>query len=183
MAADLDRQYKANPSAAGPLHCIPIVIKDNFNTFDMPTTGGNIGMKRSQPATDAFTVAKIRKSGALILGKTNLSEFARGGISLSSLGGQTRNPYDLTRTPGGSSGGTGAALAANFAVLGTGSDTGQSIRSPASANSLVGVRPTRGLVSRSGVIPNSETQDEVGPIARKRDRRGCAARRDGRLRR
>jgi Asp-tRNA(Asn)/Glu-tRNA(Gln) amidotransferase A subunit family amidase len=87
-------------------------------------------------------------------------------MSLSSLGGQVLNPYDLTRTPGGSSGGTGAAIAANFAVLGTGSDTGQSIRSPASANSLVGIRPTRGLVSRSGVIPNSQTQDEVGPIAR-----------------
>ena len=132
----------------------------------MPTTGGNVGMKHSQPSADAFTVAKIRKAGALILAKTNLSEFARGGMSLSSLGGQTLNPYDLTRTPGGSSGGTGAALAANLAVLGTGSDTGQSIRSPASANSLVGIRPTRGLVSRSGVIPNSETQDEVGPIAR-----------------
>ena len=165
-AAEMDRQYKANPSSAGPLHCIPIAIKDNFNTFDMPTTGGHVGMKRSQPPADAFTVAKIRRAGALILAKTNLSEFARGGMSLSSLGGQTLNPYDLTRTPGGSSGGTGAALAANLAVLGTGSDTGQSIRSPASANSLVGIRPTRGLVSRSGVIPNSETQDEVGPIAR-----------------
>jgi amidase len=165
-AAEMDRQYKTNPSGAGPLHCIPTVIKDNFDTFDMPTTGGNVGMKQSQPLTDAFTVAKIRKAGALILGKTNLSEFARGGMSLSGLGGQTLNPYDLTRTPGGSSGGTGAALAANLAVLGTGSDTGQSIRSPASANSLVGIRPTRGLVSRSGVIPNSETQDEVGPIAR-----------------
>ena len=165
-AVEMDRQYKANPSGVGPLHCIPIVIKDNFNTVDMPTTGGHVGMKHSQPLSDAFTVAKILKAGALILGKTNLSEFARGGMSLSSLGGQTKNPYDLTRTPGGSSGGTGAALAANFAVLGTGSDTGQSIRSPASANSLVGVRPTRGLVSRSGVIPNSETQDEVGPIAR-----------------
>jgi Asp-tRNA(Asn)/Glu-tRNA(Gln) amidotransferase A subunit family amidase len=165
-AAEMDRQHKANPAAAGPLHCIPIVIKDNFDTFDMPTTGGYVGMKNSQPRDDAFTVAKIRTAGALILGKTNLSEFARGGMSLSSLGGQTLNPYDLTRTPGGSSGGTGAALAANLAVLGTGSDTGQSIRSPASANSLVGVRPTRGLVSRSGVIPNSETQDEVGPIAR-----------------
>ena len=108
----------------------------------------------------------MRKAGALILAKANMSEFARGGMSLSSLGGQTRNPYDLTRTPGGSSGGTGAALAANFAVLGTGSDTGQSIRSPASANNLVGIRPTRGLVSRSGVMPNSQTQDEVGPIAR-----------------
>ncbi len=165
-AADMDRQYKANPSSAGPLHCIPIVLKDNFDTFDMPTTGGHVGMRHSQPMRDAFTVGKIRKAGALIIGKTNLSEFARGGMSLSSLGGQTKNPYDLTRTPGGSSGGTGTALAANFAVLGTGSDTGQSIRSPASANGLVGIRPTRGLVSRSGLIPNSETQDEVGPLAR-----------------
>ena len=132
----------------------------------MPTTGGNVGMKNSQPSADAFTVARMRKAGALILAKANMSEFARGGMSLSSLGGQVLNPYDLTRTPGGSSGGTGAAVAANLALIGTGSDTGQSIRSPASANNLVGVRPTRGLVSRSGVIPNSQTQDEVGPIAR-----------------
>ena len=166
IAAEMDKQYRANPADAGPLHCIPIVLKDNFNTFDMPTTGGNAGMRNSVPPADAFTVAKIRKAGALILAKANMSEFARGGMSLSSLGGQVLNPYDLSRTPGGSSGGTGAAIAANFAVLGTGSDTGQSIRSPASANSLVGIRPTRGLVSRSGVIPNSQTQDEVGPIAR-----------------
>jgi Asp-tRNA(Asn)/Glu-tRNA(Gln) amidotransferase A subunit family amidase len=166
MAAEMDRQYKANRSGVGSLHCVPILLKDNFNTADMPTTAGNVGMKSSQPSTDAFTVAKIRKAGALILGKTNMSEFARGGMSLSSLGGQALNPYDLTRTPGGSSGGTGAAVAANLALIGTGSDTGQSIRSPASANSLVGVRPTRGLVSRSGVVPNSQTQDEVGPIAR-----------------
>jgi amidase len=165
-AAEMDRQYRANPSGAGSLHCIPIVLKDNFNTFDMPTTGGNVGMRNSVPPADAFTVARIRKAGALILAKANLQEFARGGMSISSLGGQVLNPYDLTRTPGGSSGGTGAAVAANFAALGTGSDTGQSIRSPASANSLVGIRPTRGLVSRSGVIPNSQTQDEVGPIAR-----------------
>ncbi len=165
-AAEMDRQYRANRSGTGSLHCIPTVLKDNFNTFDMPTTGGNAGMKNSVPAADAFTVARMRKAGALILAKANLQEFARGGMSISSLGGQVLNPYDLTRTPGGSSGGTGAALAANFAALGTGSDTGQSIRSPASANSLVGIRPTRGLVSRSGVIPNSQTQDEVGPIAR-----------------
>jgi amidase len=166
IAAEMDRQYKANPSGAGSLHCVPIVLKDNFNTADMPTTGGNVGMRNSQPSADAFTVARIRKAGALILAKANMSEFARGGMSLSSLGGQVLNPYDLTRTPGGSSGGTGAAVAANLALIGTGSDTGQSIRSPASANNLVGVRPTRGLVSRSGVIPNSQTQDEVGPIAR-----------------
>ena len=166
VAAEKDRQYKANPSGVGSLHCVPILLKDNFNTADMPTTAGHVGMKNSQPSADAFTVAKIRSAGALILGKANMSEFARGGMSLSSLGGQVLNPYDLTRTPGGSSGGTGAAVAANLALIGTGSDTGQSIRSPASANSLVGVRPTRGLVSRSGVVPNSETQDEVGPIAR-----------------
>ena len=166
IAAELDRAYRANPSGVGPLHCVPILLKDNFDTADMPTTAGNVSMKNSQPKADAFTVDKIRKAGALILGKTNLQEFARGGVSISSLGGQVLNPYDLTRTPGGSSGGTGAAVAANLALIGTGSDTGQSIRSPSSANNLVGIRPTRGLVSRSGLIPNSQTQDEVGPIAR-----------------
>ena len=166
IAAEMDRSYQASPTSAGALYCIPVILKDNFNTVDMPTTGGSISMKTSVPPADAFTVARIRKAGALILGKANLQEFARGGMSISSLGGQVRNPYDLSRTPGGSSGGTGAAIAANFAVLGTGSDTGQSVRSPASANNLVGIRPTRGLVSRSGVIPNSLTQDEVGPIAR-----------------
>jgi amidase len=166
VAAEMDRSYQASPASVGALHCIPVILKDNFNTVDLPTTGGNVSMKTSVPPADAFTVARIRKAGALILAKANLQEFARGGMSISSLGGQVRNPYDLSRTPGGSSGGTGAAIASNFAVLGTGSDTGQSIRSPASANNLVGIRPTRGLVSRSGVIPNSLTQDEVGPIAR-----------------
>jgi amidase len=166
IAAEMDRQYKANPGSAGALHCIPVILKDNYNTFDMPTSGGHVSMKESIPPADAFTVARMRKAGALILAKANLQEFARGGMSISSLGGQVLNPYDLTRTPGGSSGGTGVAIAANMAVLGTGSDTGQSIRSPASANNLVGVRPTRGLVSRAGVIPNSLTQDEIGPITR-----------------
>jgi amidase len=165
-AAEMDRQYRADPSAVGSLHCISLVLKDNFNTADMPTSGGNLSMKNSQPSADAFTVAKLRKAGALIIAKANLQEFARGGMSISSLGGQVLNPYDLTRTPGGSSGGTGASIAANLALAGTGSDTGQSIRSPSSANSLVGIRPTRGLVSRGGVIPNSLTQDEVGPLAR-----------------
>jgi amidase len=165
-AQKMDAQYKASGGKVGPLFCIPVLLKDNFNTFDMPTSGGNVAMKESQPSADAFTVDRIRKAGALILAKTNLQEFARGGVSNSSLGGQVLNPYDLTRTPGGSSGGTGAGLASNYAVLGTGSDTGQSIRSPAAATSLVGIRPTRGLVSRAGVIPNSSTQDEVGPLAR-----------------
>src|SRR6202171_4253592 len=165
-AAAMDRQYRDSKGRVGPLHCIPVILKDNYNTFDMPTSGGNLAMKTSLPPADAFTVARMRKAGALILAKANLQEFARGGMSISSLGGQVRNPYDLGRTPGGSSGGTGAAIAANFAVLGTGSDTGQSVRSPASANNLVGIRPTRGLVSRAGVIPNSLTQDELGPITR-----------------
>jgi Asp-tRNA(Asn)/Glu-tRNA(Gln) amidotransferase A subunit family amidase len=165
-AAKLDKLYKDSNGVVGSLHCIPIILKDNFNTNDMPTSGGNVAMKASVPPSDAFTVNKMRNAGAIILAKSNMQEFARGGVSISSLGGQVLNPYDLTRTPGGSSGGTGAAIAANFGVLGTGSDTGQSIRSPASANSLVGVRPTRGLISRSGVMPNSFTQDEIGPITR-----------------
>ncbi|MFI6081242.1 amidase family protein [Streptomyces sp. NPDC051217] len=165
VADDLDRRFRRS-GLTGPLHGIPIILKDNFDTFDMPTTGGNTAMRDSRPSADAFTVDKMRRAGALILAKANLQEFARGGNSLSSLGGQVLNPYDLGRTPGGSSGGTGAAIASNLAVLGTGSDTGQSIRSPASANSLVGVRPTRGLISRHGVMPNSITQDEIGPITR-----------------
>src|SRR5690606_25018164 len=111
-------------------------------------------------------VERIRLAGGVVIGKANLHELARGGLSLSSLGGQVLNPYDLSRTPGGSSGGTAAALAAGMAVLGIGTDTGQSVRSPASACCLVGVRPTRGLVSRAGLMPNSPTQDEAGPLAR-----------------
>jgi Asp-tRNA(Asn)/Glu-tRNA(Gln) amidotransferase A subunit family amidase len=165
-AARLDAPWRERKGEVGALHGIPVILKDNVDTFDLPTSGGNVAMKDSQPRADAFIVQRLRAAGALVLAKANLQEFARGGVSISSLGGQVRNPYDLTRTPGGSSGGTAAAIAANFALLGVGSDTGQSIRSPASANSLVGVRPTRGLVSRAGVMPNSFTQDEVGPITR-----------------
>ena len=149
-----------------PLQCIPVVLKDNYDTADMPTTGASLALKGMQPAKDAFTVARLRQAGAVILGKTNMHELAITGLTVSSLGGQTKNPYELTRTPGGSSGGTGAALAANFAAVGTGSDTVNSIRSPSSANSLVGIRPTRGLISRAGIIPCSFTQDAVGPITR-----------------
>jgi Asp-tRNA(Asn)/Glu-tRNA(Gln) amidotransferase A subunit family amidase len=145
---------------------VPLVLKDNFDTADLPTTGGSRTLAGSRPLRDAFTVQKLRAAGALILAKANLQELAMGGTTVSSLGGQTRNPYDLTRTPGGSSGGTAAAVAAGLALAGTGSDTGQSIRSPASATSLVGLRPTRGLVSRRGLIPVSATQDEAGPITR-----------------
>src|ERR1700694_1232970 len=149
-----------------PLSCVPMVLKDNFDTADMPTTAGSLALEGAQPESDAFAVKRLREAGALILGKANLSEFATGGISASSLGGQVKNPYDLTRTPGGSSGGTGAAVAAKFGGAGTGSYTGGSIRSPSSANSLVGIRPTRGLISRDGIVPVSFTQDTIGPMTR-----------------
>lgn len=164
IARALDAERKAK-GPRSPLHGVPVVLKDNYNTMDMPTTGGAKAMLGNQPAADAFTVAKLRAAGAVILAKVNLSEFAHGGVSISSLMGQTLNPYDLTRTPGGSSGGTGVAVAALFGIAGTGTDTGQSTRSPASANNLVGVRATFGLLSRSGIIPSSYTQDQTGPIA------------------
>jgi Asp-tRNA(Asn)/Glu-tRNA(Gln) amidotransferase A subunit family amidase len=161
----LDRDA-ARGATQAPLHCIPLILKDNFDTADMPTTGASLTLARSVPPDDAFVVKRFRAAGAIIVAKANLTELALTGVTVSSLGGQTLNPYDLTRTPGGSSGGTGAAIAAGFAVLGTGSDTGQSIRSPASANSIVGLRPTRGLVSRDGIMPFSVTQDEIGPMTR-----------------
>jgi amidase len=165
QADAFDKEYHRTHNL-GPLGCIPIVLKDNFDTADMPTTAGALTMKGAQPEKDAFAVSRLREAGAIVLGKANLQEFASGGISVSSLGGQVKNPYDLTRTPGGSSGGTGAAVAANFAMAGTGSDTGGSIRSPSSANSLVGLRPTRGLISRDGIVPVSFTQDTIGPMTR-----------------
>lgn len=165
-AAEIDRQLSGSRGTLRPLECIPVILKDNFDTADMPTTGGSLALAKSVPLRDAFVVSRLRNAGAVILAKANMTELALGGSTLSSMGGQTRNPYDLTRTPGGSSGGTGASIAASFGIIGTGSDTGQSIRSPASAQGLVGIRPTRGLVSRRGVIPASTTQDEVGPITR-----------------
>ncbi|KAF1951243.1 amidase signature enzyme [Byssothecium circinans] len=153
-------------NATGPLFCIPVLLKDNYDTEDMPTTGGSLALKESQPTEDAPSVTALKKAGAIILGKTNLHELALEGISVSSLGGQTINPYDPTRTPGGSSGGIGAAIASSFAVFGTGTDTVNSLRSPASANSLFSIRPTRGLITRTGIIPISYTHDVIGPIAR-----------------
>jgi Asp-tRNA(Asn)/Glu-tRNA(Gln) amidotransferase A subunit family amidase len=149
-----------------PLFCVPIFLKDNYDTADIITTGGCADLNASRPTIDAITVTALRKAGAVILGKTNMHELALEGLSVSSAGGQTLNPYDLTRTPGGSSGGTGVAVAASLAVLGTGSDTVNSLRSPASANNLFSIRSTHGLISRTGIIPISYTQDIAGPIAR-----------------
>src|ERR1700730_1053711 len=165
-AADhLDTAF-AKGGAVGPLHCVPVGLKDNYNPAQLPTTGGALSLEGARPDKDAFVVAQLRAAGAIVLAKTNMHEFALAGTTVSSLGGQTLNPYDLTRTPGGSSGGTGVAVAANLAMAGTGSDTVNSIRSPASANDLVGIRPTKGLVSLNGIMPVSSTQDAVGPLAR-----------------
>lgn len=162
-----DKDYAlAAGNGTGSLFCIPVLLKDNYDTKDMNTTGGCLDLADSQPIVDAPVVTAFENAGAIILGKTNLHELALEGLSVSSLGGQTVNPYDFTRTPGGSSGGTGAAIAASFAVFGTGTDTVNSLRSPASANSMFSVRPTRGLISRTGIIPISYTQDAIGPIAR-----------------
>lgn len=166
IADAFDERLQANNVSYGALFCIPTLLKDNYDTSEMPTTGGSRALRDSQPTEDAPVVKALKKADALILGKANLHELALEGLSVSSLGGQTTNPYDSTRTPGGSSGGTGAAVAASFAIWGTGTDTVNSLRSPASANSLFSCRPTRGLISRSGVVPISYTQDVLGPIGR-----------------
>lgn len=160
---DAERKQKGPRSL---LHGVPILVKDNFDTFDMPTTGGSKALAGSTPMYDAYTVKKLRAAGAIILAKTNLDEFARGGTGTSSLGGQTLNPYNLKKIPGGSSAGSGAGVAALFGQVGLGTETGSSIRHPSSKNNLVGFSPSEGLVSRQGVIPISITYDRSGPMAR-----------------
>lgn len=165
QADALDKE-RASKGPRGPLHGIPVLVKDNFDTKDMPTSGGALALATLQPAQDAHQVEKLRSAGAIILGKTAMHELAAGTTTISSLTGHTRNPYDLLRSPGGSSGGTGAAIAASFAAAGMGSDTCGSIRIPAAYQNLFGLRTTRGLASRTGVIPLSDTQDVAGPLAR-----------------
>ena len=150
----------------GPLHGIPILLKDNFDTKDMPTTGGCLALAGIVPKDDAFQVKKLRDAGAVLLGKVNLHELALGLTTVSSLGGQTHDAYDLTRAPGGSSGGSAVAATMNFAAATLGTDTSGSIRIPSSHNNVVGLRPSFGLSSRAGIIPFGHTQDTGGPIAR-----------------
>lgn len=164
-AEALDRE-RATQGVRGPMHGIPVILKDNYDTVDLPTTAGTLALAGNIAPDDAFQVRKLREAGAVIIGKANMHELASGITTISSMGGQTRNPYDPTRNPGGSSGGTGAAIAASFAAVGWGSDTCGSIRIPAAQNDLVGLRPTKGLSSIDGVIPLSHTQDVAGPLAR-----------------
>ena len=161
----LDAAYKAS-GPVGPLHGIPILVKDEIDTVGMPTTLGTVVFKDYRPPRDAFTIDKLRKAGAIILGKTTLSEFAAGD-TYGSMFGVTRNPYDLERTVGGSSGGSGAALSANFSTVAIGEETFASIRRPGAWNDLVALRPTPGLVSRTGMwdgYPSPLAQ--MGPMGR-----------------
>lgn len=163
-ARALDAERKAG-KVRGPLHGVPVVLKDNFDTADLPTTGGSVLLEGSIPPDDAYMVKRLREAGAIILAKVNMSEFASSS-SNSSLGGQSKNPHDLARAPAGSSGGTGVAIAAAYAPLGFGTDTGGSIRGPSTVNGIVGLKPTHGLLSRDGIIPLALSFDTGGPMTR-----------------
>ena len=171
IAEALDRERKAG-RVRGPLHGVPVLIKDNIDTADrMQTTAGSLALVGARPRRDAFIVERLRAAGAVIIGKTNLSEWANfrsthSSSGWSGRGGQTKNPYVLDRNPCGSSSGTGAAVSANLALVGVGTETDGSIVCPAGACGLVGIKPTLGLVSRSGIIPISHSQDTAGPMAR-----------------
>ena len=171
IAADLDNERKAG-RVRGKLHGIPVLIKDNIDTHDrMTTTAGSLALGGSIPSQDSFVAKQLRDAGAVIIGKTNLSEWANFRSSHSSSGwsgrgGQTKNPYVLDRNPCGSSSGTGAAIGANLAAIGIGTETDGSVVCPSNANSLVGIKPTLGLISRAGIIPIAHSQDTAGPMCR-----------------
>ena len=171
IAAALDREWQSS-GPRGPLHGIPVVLKANIDTADqMYTSAGSLALADHVPPEDAFIVKRLRNAGAVILGKANLSEWAnfrssRSSSGWSSVGGQTRNPYDTARTPCGSSSGSGVAVAANLTVVAIGTETDGSVVCPAGINGIVGIKPTLGLVSRSGIIPIAHSQDTAGPMAR-----------------
>ena len=166
MARHLDRDTTAS-SARMSLYCVPLLVKDNIDTLGLPTTGGSVAMLHNIPTENAFIVRNLEAAGAIVLAKTNMAEWAFSPRdSVSSSYGVTANAYDQSRTPAGSSGGTAAGVAASFAVAGLGTDTGNSVRGPASHAALVGLRPTLGLISRSGIIPLELDRDTAGPLTR-----------------
>ncbi len=164
-ARDLDKQFQQTGKLL-PLHGIPVIVKDNYDTKDLPTTGGSSTLKGSIPPDDSFQVKKLRQAGAVILCKSNMATWAYSPWFTNSCYGTTRNPYNFGRVPAGSSGGTAAAVAANFGAVGLGTDTGNSIRGPSSHCCLVGIRPTIGLTSRDGIIPLFLRNDVGGPMCR-----------------
>lgn len=162
----LDKKF-SRQGVMGKLHCIPVILKDNFDTADMPTEAGSIALQGSLPPDDSFMVKKLRQQDAIIIAKSNMGEWAFSPYNtISSTHGETRNAYDLSRVPAGSSGGTASAIAANFGIIGMGSDTGNSIRGPASHLSLVGIRSTIGATSRDGIVPLVLNRDIGGPLMR-----------------
>ncbi|MYB06984.1 MAG: glutamyl-tRNA amidotransferase [Gemmatimonadetes bacterium] len=163
-ARQLDRERRER-GPRSPLHGIPVILKDNVDTHDMPTTAGSILLKGSIPPDDAFITRRLREAGAIILGKANMSELASG-VQMSSIDGPMLNPHNLGRTPSGSSGGTGVAIAASYAQLGIGTDTGGSVRGPSTSNGIAGLKPTLGLLSRDGIVPLALSFDTAGPMAR-----------------
>lgn len=167
-AGRLDAALKATGRLIGPLHGIPVIVKDNLDTIDMPTSSGVALFKDFVPPKDAFIVARLRDAGAILLAKSSLSELAMGLADTinSVLPGFTRNPYNTAYASGGSSGGTGVAVAANLGTVGIGTDTGGSVRAPSSINNLAGIRPTVGLISRAGMGPLDSQRDTPGPMAR-----------------
>ena len=162
-AAALDKE-RAEKGPRGPLHGIPVLLKDNIDVANMPTTNGSAVMKDAIPSEDGAITKALRAAGAVILGKAAMGEFAGG--SYNSVRGQTLNPYNVKRATGGSSSGSGAAISANFAVLAVGTDTSTSVRGPASYTGIVGMRPTTGLISRAGIAPKNLNFDSAGPMAR-----------------
>jgi Asp-tRNA(Asn)/Glu-tRNA(Gln) amidotransferase A subunit family amidase len=165
-ADELDKQFAAH-GLTGPLHCVPTIVKDNYETIGLQSADGSLALKGFVSDKDAFLVKRMKAAGAIVLAKSNMAEFAFSpNETVNSLLGTTRNPYDLTKVPAGSSGGTAAAIASNFGLVGLGSDTGNSIRGPSSHNALVGIRSTMGLTSRAGIAPLSYLADIGGPMAR-----------------
>ena len=166
-ADDLDRRFR-QAGRVGPLHCVPTIVKDNYETADMPTTAGSLSLKGMLTGKDAFVVKRLRDAGAVMIAKSNMAEFAFSPVETVSsiLPGYTRNPYDTSRVTAGSSGGSAAAVAANLTAIATASDTGDSIRGPASHQALVGLRSTMGLVSRGGVVPLNLAADIAGVLTR-----------------
>src|SRR6185312_4753576 len=158
----------ARGGPVGPLHCIPAIVKDNFETIGLQSAAGSLSLKGFVSDKDAFLVKKIKDAGAIVLAKSNMAEFAFSPYETVSsiLPGYTRNPYALNRVTAGSSGGTAAAVAANFGMIGLGSDTGNSIRGPSSHQALAGIRSTMGLTSRTGVVPLNLLADIAGPMTR-----------------
>ncbi|HTJ21668.1 MAG TPA: amidase family protein [Gemmatimonadaceae bacterium] len=168
IADSLDKRFAATRQMVGPLHCIPMIVKDNFQTIGLQTAAGNLALKGYEPSKDAFQVKRVKEAGAIVLAKSNMAEFAFSPYETvnSVLPGYTKNPYALDRVTAGSSGGTAAAVASDLGEVGLGTDTGNSIRGPSSHNALVGIRSTMGLTSRAGIAPLSLFADIAGPMAR-----------------